>query len=267
MECNKIKIRNFRNIEETEIAFDSGVNILTGANAQGKTNLLEAIGFASIGKSFRTSHEEELIRFGEEFCEISMDYSDSVRKQNITVRMMKGKRRRIEHNRVKVTKLSEVVGSFRTVLFCPEHLSLIKDGPGERRNYLDLALSQLYPVYLKSLQRYQQILKQRNQLLKTAEDDRRTFSDTIEFWSSQLAAEAAVNPNTMQKALMLLEDEGLLHAQGTVGRFVTTDDAVLNKARENIKLETVRRLLTDAYSVGISPSELIRYIQKEEMDK
>ena len=83
----------------------------------------------------------------------------------------------------------------------------------------------------------------------------------------QLAAEAAVNPNTMQKALMLLEDEGLLHAQGTVGRFVTTDDAVLNKARENIKLETVRRLLTDAYSVGISPSELIRYIQKEELDK
>lgn len=192
MECNRIKILNFRNIGEAEIRFEKGVNILTGANAQGKTNLLEAISFTSIGKSFRTSHEEELIRFGEEFCEISMDYSDSVRPQNVTVRMMKGKRKRLEHNGVKVTKLSDIVGNFRTVLFCPEHLSLIKEGPGERRNYLDIALSQLYPVYLKSLQKYQQVLKQRNQLLKVAEEDRKTFFDTIEFWSSQLAREAAV---------------------------------------------------------------------------
>ena len=192
MECKKLKIRNFRNIGEAEITFDDGVNILTGANAQGKTNLLEAISFAALGKSFRTSHEEELIRFGEELCEISMDYRGGERIENITVRMMKGKRRRIEHNKVKITKLSDVVGSFRTVLFCPEHLSLIKDGPSERRSYLDIALSQLYPVYLKSLQRYQQILKQRNQLIKNAEEDRKTFLDTIEFWSSQLAAEAAV---------------------------------------------------------------------------
>ncbi len=192
MECNAIRICNFRNIKEADIAFDEGVNILTGDNAQGKTNLLEAIGFAALGKSFRTSHEEEMIRFGEELCEVSLDFTDSVRRQNITVRMMKGKRRRIEHNGMKVGRVSDVVGSFRTVLFCPEHLSLIKDGPGERRNYLDIAISQLYPVYLKSLQRYNQILKQRNQLIRHAEEDRRTFSQTIEFWSEQLAREAAV---------------------------------------------------------------------------
>ena len=192
MECNAIRIKNFRNIEEAEIVFDSGVNILAGNNAQGKTNLLEAVGFAAIGKSFRTTHEEELIRFGAEFAEISLDFTDSVRKQNITVRMMPGRRRRIEHNKVKVSRLSDVVGAFRTVLFCPEHLSLVKDGPGERRNYLDVAISQLYPVYLKSLQRYNQILKQRNQLIRNAEEDRRTFNETVEFWSSQLAHEAAV---------------------------------------------------------------------------
>ena len=192
MECNAIKIRNFRNIEQAEIAFDPGVNILIGNNAQGKTNLLEAISFTALGKSFRTTHEEEMIRFGEEFSEISLDFTDSVRKQNITVRMMKGQRRRIEHNHVKVTKLSDIVGAFRTVLFCPEHLSLIKDGPAERRNYLDIAISQLYPLYMKSLQRYNQILKQRNQLIRRAEDDYKTFSDTIEFWTEQLAQEAAV---------------------------------------------------------------------------
>ena len=125
MECNKIKILNFRNIERAEIDFSPGVNILTGKNAQGKTNLLEAISFTALGKSFRTTHEEDLIRFGAELSEISMDYTDSVRRQNITVRMMPGKRRRIEHNKVKATRLSDVVGSFRTVLFCPEHLSLI----------------------------------------------------------------------------------------------------------------------------------------------
>ena len=192
MECNQIRIRNFRNIEWADVSFSPGVNILTGANAQGKTNLLEAISFTALGKSFRTSHDEDLIRFGSDGTEISLDFTDSVRRQNITVRMVSGKRRQIEHNKVKISRLSDVVGLFRTVLFCPEHLSLIKDGPGERRNYLDIAISQLYPVYLKSLQRYNQILKQRNQLIRGAEDDRKTFHDTIEFWSSQLAHEAAL---------------------------------------------------------------------------
>lgn len=192
MECNQIKIQNFRNIESAELTFDSGVNILVGDNAQGKTNLLEAIGYAALGKSFRTSHEEEMIRFGEKMATVSLDFTDSVRRQNITVRMMRGQRKRIEHNKVKVGRLSDVVGVFRTVIFCPEHLSLIKDGPSERRSFLDIALSQLYPVYLKSLQRYNQILKQRNQLIRLAEEDRKTFDDTVEFWSEQLASEAAL---------------------------------------------------------------------------
>ena len=192
MECEQIRVRNFRNIESATVSFEPGVNILTGANAQGKTNLLEAISFAALGKSFRTVHEEDMIRFGAESAEISVDFCDSVRRQNITVRMMPGKRRRIEHNKIKISRVSDVVGVFRTVLFCPEHLSLIKDGPGERRNFLDIAISQLYPVYLKSLQRYNQILKQRNQLIRRAEEDRKTFVDTVEFWSAQLAQEAAV---------------------------------------------------------------------------
>ncbi len=192
MECNRIRIKDFRNIEYASIAFDSGVNILCGENAQGKTNLLEAIAFASLGKSFRTSHDEEMIRFGAELAEVSLDFTDSIREQNITLRLMAGKRKHIEQNHVKVNRVSDIVGALRTVLFCPEHLSLIKEGPGERRNYLDIALSQLYPVYLKSLQRYNQILKQRNGLLRAAETDRKTFDDTVEFWSEQLAHEAAV---------------------------------------------------------------------------
>lgn len=192
MECKRIQIKNFRNIENAELSFDPGINLLVGKNAEGKTNLLEAIGFSAIGKSFRTQHEEDLIRFGADLAELSLDFSDSLREQNITVRMMPGRRRRIEHNKVKVTRLSDIVGLFRTVLFCPEHLSLVKDGPGERRNYLDVALSQLYPIYLKSLQRYNQILKQRNQLIRDHEKNPEAFSSTIELWSYQLAKEAAI---------------------------------------------------------------------------
>lgn len=191
MVCNRIRVRDFRNIEQAEVEFCEEVNILAGANAQGKTNLLEAIGYAALGKSFRTEHDEEMIRFGAGCAEVSVDFTDSQRRQNLTVRMMPGRRRRIEHNGVRAGRVSDVVGCFRTVLFCPEHLSLVKDGPRARRTFLDVALSQLYPVYLKRLQRYNQILRQRNQLIRTAQDDPATFRDTAEFWSVQLAAEAA----------------------------------------------------------------------------
>ena len=191
MVCNRIRVRDFRNIEQAEVEFCEEVNILAGANAQGKTNLLEAIGYAALGKSFRTEHDEEMIRFGAGCAEVSVDFTDSQRRQNLTVRMMPGRRRRIEHNGVRAGRVSDVVGCFRTVLFCPEHLALVKDGPRARRAFLDVALSQLYPVYLKRLQRYNQILRQRNQLIRTAQDDPATFRDTAEFWSVQLAAEAA----------------------------------------------------------------------------
>ncbi len=192
MKCNRIRIRDFRNIREADVRFSDGVNILAGRNAQGKTNLLEAISYISIGKSFRAARDEEMIRFGAECAEISLDFTDSVRGQNLTVRMMSGKRRRIEQNHVKLARVSDVVGQFRTVLFCPEHLSLIKSGPSERRNYLDVAISQLYPLYLKSLQNYNRILKQRNALLRAAEEDPRAFRETQEMWSLPLAHEAAV---------------------------------------------------------------------------
>ncbi len=192
MRCNRIRVSQFRNIESADVRFCEGVNVLSGENAQGKTNLLEAIFYTALGKSFRTQHDEDMIRFGAECAEISLDFSDSLRDQNLTVRMMAGRRRTIEHNRVKVKRVSDIVGQFRTVLFCPEHLSLIKDGPSERRNFLDVAISQLYPMYLKSLQRYNQILKQRNQLIRHAEEDMRSFRETVDFWSLQLAHEAAV---------------------------------------------------------------------------
>ncbi len=192
MICNKVRIENFRNIEKAEVCFSNGVNILLGDNAQGKTNLIEAIYFIAIGKSFRSVHESEIIKFDKEYASLSLDFSDSIRKQNITMHISKQKRRQVEQNKVKIYKMSDIVGQFRAVLFCPEHLSLIKDGPAQRRTFLDIAISQLRPNYLHSLQKYNKILKQRNQLIKNCTKDRKTFDETAEFWSLQLAHEAAV---------------------------------------------------------------------------
>ena len=191
--CHSIEIENFRNIPSASVTFGSGVNLLHGDNAQGKTNLLEAVYFTALGKSFRPVKEAELIRFGEEYAHVVNRFHDSIREQSLSVRIFSGHGRRVvEQNGMKVGRMSEMVGAFRVVLFCPEHLSLIQGGPELRRNYLNVALSQLRPLYLQSLQRYNKLLKERNALLKRAPEDMATFKATEPMWSAQLAREAAV---------------------------------------------------------------------------
>ena len=190
--CHSIEIENFRNIGSASVTFTEGVNLLHGDNAQGKTNLLEAVYFTALGKSFRPVKEAELIRFGEESAHVVNRFSDSVRPQTLSVRLFSGHGRRVvEQNGLKIGRMSEMVGAFRVVLFCPEHLSLIQGGPELRRGYLNVALSQLRPVYLQSLQRYNKLLKERNALLKRAPEDMATFKTTEPMWSAQLAHEAA----------------------------------------------------------------------------
>ena len=190
--CNRIRIENFRNIESASVTFADGVNLLHGDNAQGKTNLLEAIYFTALGKSFRPAKEAELIRFGAESSVVVNEFHDSIRGQSLSVKLFAGRARRVvEQNGMKVDKMSDMVGAFRVVLFCPEHLSLVQGGPELRRSYLNVALSQLRPVYLQALQRYNRILKERNALLKKAPDDMATFKATEPMWSEQLAREAA----------------------------------------------------------------------------
>lgn len=193
MQCNRIEVCNFRNIEQACVDFVPGVNVLVGDNAQGKTNLLEAIYLCALGKTFRQAKDAELVRFGQEECSIKQHFADNQREQTVEMMLYAGTkaRRRVYHNGVSLVRTSQLLGNFRVVLFCPEHLSLVKEGPGERRNFLDVAISQLHPAYVRSLQKYNQLLKQRNSLIKLAETDRKTFDDTVELWSAQLAHEAA----------------------------------------------------------------------------
>ena len=204
MICNKVTVTNFRNAAEGSVEFCEGVNILLGNNAQGKTNLLEAVWLAASARSFRATREEQLIKFGEDFAVLSVDFTDA-RRQNITMKYQRGRRHSYEINRNKVTRLSDLVGRFRCVLFCPEHLTLIKGAPAIRRDFLDAAISQLRPMYVVALDKYEKILKQRNNLLKTALDNRAVYDATIGDWNEQLAHEAAILSKFRQSYVAQLE--------------------------------------------------------------
>ena len=195
MKCKSIELEHFRNVKEARVSFGPGVNVLVGDNAQGKTNLLEAVYLSAIGKSFRGAKDAEMISFGQDQSKISLNYEDDVREMNVTTYLRAVGRRKMEQNGVGVSKMSELVGTLRVVLFCPEHLSLIKAGPEMRRNFMDVAISQLRPLYLTSLQKYHKILKERNRLLKDAATDeksRRVMEQTVDVWSAQLAREGAL---------------------------------------------------------------------------
>lgn len=196
MTADRIVLRDFRNIESADIALSPGVNVFLGNNAQGKTNLLESLYLFAAGRSHRTNHEREMVRFGKPYFELSLAastydpiHSSRTRTLDLKVFAEGSKKRECRKNGVAVP-LTELIGVFRAVLFCPEHLSIVKSGPSERRSFLDIALCQLKPVYLKSLSRHNRILKQRNALLKQLADgggDR----ELLEVASEQLAREAA----------------------------------------------------------------------------
>ncbi len=189
MYCEKISLKNYRNIENAEISLTPEINVLYGENAQGKTNILEAIYYFAYGKSFRLAKDRELIRFGEQSADIKIEFYDKDRKRSHGVKFFDSSRKICFKENIKINRLSEFIGVFRAVLFSPEHLSVVKDGPSERRNFEDIAISQLYPAYMSSLSRYQKTLMQRNSLLKETESP--SFNDMLYVYSEQLATEAA----------------------------------------------------------------------------
>lgn len=194
MIAKKVSYRSFRSIKEAEIAFAPGVNVLIGNNAEGKTNALEGIYLMAAGKSFRTSREREMVRFGDSFFEVTLDMKDIRREQQLYFKAYSaesGKHRECRKNGVPIPRISELLGSFRAVLFCPEHLAIVKAGPAERRSFLDIAICQLRPVYLKSLGRFNKILLQRNALLKQLQEHEGEHA-LLEILSDQLAKESAL---------------------------------------------------------------------------
>ena len=167
MNLESLYLRSFRNYGEVTLEFEPGVNLIVGDNAQGKTNLLEAISYLGSGKSFRALKTSEMIRFGEEFAEIQGKVFAQERQQTLRYLLFKGSRpRQIFRNGAKKKSASELAGVLPTVLFCPEDLLILKMGSSQRRRFGDLALCQLRPNYDAALTEYNRILDQKSRILK-----------------------------------------------------------------------------------------------------
>ncbi len=167
MHLNDISLRDFRNYESLSLAFSPEVNLIVGDNAQGKTNLLEAIGYLGAGRSFRAQKTGEMVRLGADFCEISGNLFSREREQRLRWLLFAGGRpRQLFCNGVKKKTAGDISGVLQTVLFCPEDLMVLKTGAAPRRRLADNALCQLRPNYEAALTEYNRILEQKSRILK-----------------------------------------------------------------------------------------------------
>ena len=187
MKINSISIENFRNIEKLDLDFDD-VNIIYGQNAQGKTNLIEAIYLFTGSKSFRGVKDRELIRFGSDFSKLKINFESENRNQNAEIRI-DGKRTAYL-NGIKKKSPSALGEELKAVIFSPVHLSMVKDGPSERRRFIDNALCQLKYNYRNVLKEYNRALSQRNMLLKDISKNS-SLVDMLYIWDKNLAATGA----------------------------------------------------------------------------
>ena len=191
MIIKSIELKNFRNYEDLNISFDKGTNILYGDNAQGKTNVLEAAYMSGTTKSHKGSKDKEMIRFNEQEAHIrtvvekKQPGTDVMKEYQIDMHLKQSRSKGIAINQIPIKKASELFGILNMVFFSPEDLNIIKNGPAERRRFLDSELCQLDKIYLADLTNYNKILNQRNKLLKDMVY-RPDLGDTLPIWDMQL---------------------------------------------------------------------------------
>ncbi|MEG0276968.1 MAG: DNA replication/repair protein RecF [Coprobacillus sp.] len=187
MKINNLKLKNFRNYKDCFVEFDPYINIFIGKNAQGKTNLLEAIYILSLSKSFKTNSIEEMILFQEEFAKINGHVESHEKDIELEVILsLLGKKALINHKEIK--RSSDYVGYLNVVLFIPEDLMLVKGSPRLRRKLIDMEISKISPVYMYNLNKYNKLLKERNKYLKNLHDKHQSADEYLEVLSEQMAS-------------------------------------------------------------------------------
>lgn len=187
MIIKSLELADFRNYESLNISFDEGTNILYGDNAQGKTNILEAIYVSATTKSHKGSKDKEIINFQKEEAHIRTYIQKDGLEQRVDMHLRKNKSKGIAVDGNKLKKAADLLGLLNVVFFSPEDLSIIKNGPMERRRFADLELCQLDNFYLYNLNNYNKIINQRNKLLKDMSYNP-GLKETLNIWDSQLVS-------------------------------------------------------------------------------
>lgn len=171
MKVKKVELFNYRNYLINTIEFGDGLNVIEGHNAQGKTNLVEAVYFCAVGKSFRATREKEVINWDKEIAKIKVTIEKEIGQKIIEIFFSKNQKKTIKIDGIPIKKIGELMGELNAVFFAPDELKLIKDSPEDRRRFMDVSLSQTYKDYFYTLSKYNKILQSRNKCLKSYVDE------------------------------------------------------------------------------------------------
>lgn len=218
LKIKQLKLKNYRNYDLLELDFDSSINILYGDNAQGKTNILESIYMCGTTKSHRGTKDRDMIRFGQEEAHIEAVIDKKGVPFEIDIHLKNNSPKGVAINKMPIRRAIELFGIVNIVFFSPEDLNIIKNGPSERRKFIDLELSQLDKVYLSDLSNYNRIVNQRNKLLKDVYD-RKDLMETLDIWDLQLVNYGKkIIDRRNQFIVELNEIVGKVHEQLTGGK-------------------------------------------------
>lgn len=186
MNIVSLQLEQYRCYEQTSLSFVNGTNIIYGKNAAGKTNILEAIFLFCTGRSHRGASDREMIKQGAAFATVKLAFQNSVRDFYGVLKLCENKKKYITINDVSIRRMSQLSNYLNVVMFAPEDLSIVKDGPSQRRKFLDMAISQIHPSYLSFLSDYIKTMTQRNNLLREIRQNRTAIA-TLDVWDERLA--------------------------------------------------------------------------------
>ena len=251
MWIKKIKLNNFRNYKQEEIELDKNLNLFYGENAQGKTNIIEAIFLGSMGKSFRTKKDKEMIRLQQNKAEIEIEYEKLDRDGKIKIEL--ADKKNIYLNGIKIKKLSELLGNIHIVIFTPDDIQILKGGPQNRRKFLDMMISQLKPNYMYHLNLYLKTLEQRNNYLRQIKEEKKD-ENLLDIWDEKLVEHANIIHSEITNHKEEIEIEYLSECQ--------TKEKYLSLLKERRKLDIIKGFTTK----GIHRDEFVISINGKQLD-
>ena len=242
MIIKSLELKNFRNYENLQLDFDSGTNIFYGDNAQGKTNILEAIYVSATTKSHKSSKDKDIINFDKEEAHIRTYLEKDEIETRVDMHLRKNKTKGIAIDGVKIKKAAELLGLLNVVFFSPEDLSIIKNGPSERRRFIDMELCQLDNFYLYNLNNYNKIVNQRNKLLKDLYYNP-SLKDTLSIWDSQLVS---FGSKIIERRIQFIEQ---------INSIINDIHSNLSGGKEFLRIEYEPDTLIDIYEEELNKSQ------------
>ena len=238
MLITELELQNFRNYEKQKIEFNPNINVFYGDNAQGKTNIIESIFISAFGKSFRTSKEKELLKYNENFLNINLKYKNIDRDGQIKIQI--ADKKHILVNGIKIKKLSDLLGNINIVLFTPDDINILKNGPAQRRRFLDMMIGQIRPNYVYNLNMYLKVLEQRNNYLKQLKNENVNY-ELLDIWDEKLATYAnKVCLYRLEFINKIKEKINLIHKRITDDKEEIKIEYITDCADEKILLEQIK---------------------------